>query len=72
MTEAKHTPGPWESEGYVIMLEALDLVLMFHGAGRWDDSKRLAWKNRTGHDEATTRVLCDHLRAAIAKAKGEA
>lgn len=66
------------------MLEALKLVLMFHSGAPWTDERRLDWVNgltrllgpamsrreRFASDEATTKNLCDAVRAAIAKAEG--
>lgn len=49
------------------LLKACKATLLFHGAGHWDDEKRLEWLNLTGHSEATTKVLCDFVRAALAK-----
>jgi hypothetical protein len=43
----------------------LEAVLLFHGGGEWDTDKRLAWFNRVGAAEATTKVLCDRIRAAL-------
>ena len=45
--------------------EALRLTLLFHSGSPWDDSKRLAWLKITGVEEATTKVLCDTIRAAL-------
>lgn len=47
------------------MLSALEAVLMWFGAGDWNDAKRQQWKQLAGNDEATTRVLCDLVRCAI-------
>jgi len=44
---------------------ALELPLMFHSAGPWDDNKRKRWAELTGNGEATTRVICDAIRAAL-------
>jgi hypothetical protein len=50
----------------VIMMEdALKAVLMFHGSGPWTTDVREEWKKLTGEDEATTKVLCDVVRAAL-------
>jgi hypothetical protein len=45
---------------------ALRLVLDFHGAGHWDETRRHRWQVATGTDEATTRVMCDHIRQVLA------
>lgn len=47
------------------MLSALEAVLLFHSGGDWDEKKRSKWKSLTGKDEATTKVLCDLVRAAL-------
>lgn len=44
---------------------ALELPLLFHGGGVWDDAKRLRWADLTGNREATTKVLCDAIREAL-------
>lgn len=44
---------------------ALELPLLFHGGGPWDDAKRLRWVELTGNREATTKVLCDAIREAL-------
>lgn len=43
---------------------ALEAVLLFHGP--WDEQKQARWKAITGKDEATTQVLCDHIRKVLA------
>ena len=47
------------------MMAALMAVLLFHGGGEWTDAKRREWKALTGEDEATTKTLCDTVRAAL-------
>jgi hypothetical protein len=49
------------------LLDACRATLLFHGV-KWTDSERQEWRNITHHEEATTRVLCDTVRAAIAAA----
>ena len=44
---------------------ALEAVLLFHSGGPWNDAKNQRWRLLTGHDEATTRVLCDTAREAL-------
>lgn len=56
---------------------ALEAVLLFHSGSPWDDAKKLKWRVITdemlgeahdpkhGHD-ATTKVLCDVVRASLA------
>jgi len=53
------------------LLEALEAVLMFHAGGQWDADKRNRWQVLTGHEEATTKVLCDFVRAALTGAPRE-
>lgn len=50
------------------LLDACRAVLLFH-AVEWDEDKRTEWKAITGESEATTKILCDHIRNAIAKAR---
>jgi glycosyltransferase A (GT-A) superfamily protein (DUF2064 family) len=45
--------------------DALNLVLMFHSGGEWTTADRAQWKHVTGSDEATTKVLCDHIRKVM-------
>lgn len=45
--------------------EALELPLLFHGLG-WSPEDAARWKEITGQREATTKVMCNHIRAAIA------
>jgi hypothetical protein len=49
------------------LLDACRATLIFHGE-RWTSEERQEWRNITHHEEATTRVLCDTIRAAIAAA----
>lgn len=57
---------------------ALELVLLFHGNGPWDDYKRQAWSNGLTEllgvafsredyptNEATTKNLCNAVRKAL-------
>lgn len=48
------------------MRNALRLVLMFYQPGQWDQDRRDEWRRLTGTNEATTKVLCDHVRSALA------
>ena len=47
------------------MKAALELPLLFHAGGLWDDDKRARWKEITGTEEATTRVMCNTVRSAL-------
>jgi len=41
-------------------------VLMFHDAKPWGSAERFAiWKELTGSDEVTTKVLCDLARKVV-------
>lgn len=46
---------------------ALEAVLLFHEGGEWDASRRAAWTLLTGQEEATTKGLCNTVRAALAQ-----
>lgn len=41
------------------------LVLLFHSGSPWDVRKSGLWKGITGSDDASTKVLCDHIRAVL-------
>lgn len=43
-------------------------VLLFHSGSHWTPDVRRYWKELTGEDEATTRTLCNTVRAALKKA----
>ena len=51
--------------------EAIELTLLFHDGGVWDDYRKERWATLTGGGEvqfgkeATTRVLCDELRSVF-------
>lgn len=45
--------------------QGLELPLLFHSGGDWDNAKRLRWREITGSDEANTRVMCDHIRELL-------
>ena len=45
--------------------EALEAVLLFFDSSPWGDDKAERWLALTGHEEATTKVLCDGVRAAL-------
>jgi hypothetical protein len=47
--------------------EALELPLLFHSGGAWDEDKRTRWKAITGSDEATTKAMCDHIRKTLGR-----
>lgn len=53
------------------MLAALELPSLFYSV-EWTEGRKTRWKQITGLAEATTRIMCDHIRKVIAKAKGAA
>lgn len=56
------------------LLAVARALLMFHSGGNWDWKAKEEWNRLVGDGtpiEATTRVLCDFARAAIAKATGQ-
>ena len=57
------------SRASLSLRDALELPLLFHGAGPWDEAKRARWKAITGSDEATNKVMCDHIRKALEYAR---
>lgn len=46
---------------------ALEAALLFHGGGLWDKEKSSKWFQLTKSHEATTKVLCDHIRKVLDK-----
>jgi hypothetical protein len=46
---------------------ALHLTLTFYTAPYWTPDMRSDWKEATGSDDATTKVLCDYIRHELAK-----
>jgi hypothetical protein len=44
---------------------ALRAVLLFYTVGPWDDLKRNEWELIIGTKEATTKVLCNHIRSVL-------
>jgi hypothetical protein len=47
------------------VVDALYLPLLFHSPSPWDECKITEWQRITGTREATTRVLCDHIRKVL-------
>jgi hypothetical protein len=47
------------------LVDALKLPLLFHAGGPWTAERRAEWLRITGSLEATSKVMCDHLRSAI-------
>ena len=54
----------WQNGEITRLREALKLPLLFH-LGHWGANSKLEWKRITGHDEATTKIMCDAIRAAL-------
>jgi len=48
---------------------ALELVLLYHSSSPWDDAKSKRWGREVGQVEATTAILCGHVRCVLADAK---
>lgn len=48
------------------VMESLRLVLLFHEGVPWTPGRRAEWLEIAGTEEATTKTLCDHVRAALA------
>jgi hypothetical protein len=59
------TEPNYESEPSYDVRDALQLALLFHSGGEWDDAKIAEWFRITGTREATTKVLCDHVRSML-------
>ncbi len=53
------------------MATALRAVLMFYHAPYWGDAERAQWEAII-HGEATTKAMCDHIRALLATLDGAA
>jgi hypothetical protein len=60
-----HEPS-YDTEPTYGMRNALRLVLLFYTVGEWSRDRKEEWKRLTGTYEATTKVLCDHVRSALA------
>ncbi len=60
-----------EDEAAPELLAALEAVLLFHSGRKWDATTRREWSRLVGVPDATTKVVCDVARSAIAKARGE-
>jgi hypothetical protein len=55
----------YESEPSYDVKDALQLVLLFHAID-WTDERKAEWLRITGTREASTKVLCDHIRSFLA------
>jgi hypothetical protein len=47
---------------------ALEATLLFHSGGLWDKEKSSKWFQITKAYDATTKVLCDHVRQVLRRA----
>lgn len=54
----------YKAEPSYDLIDALKLVPLFYTV-RWTPAKKAEWDRITGTSEATTKVLCDHVRSAI-------
>ena len=61
---------PDPRERVQVLRATLELPLLFHSGGVWDDTKRRRWREITGTEEATTRVMCDAIRRALGGTEG--
>ena len=52
------------SENDKTLRDALKLVLLFY-VGVWSPANRQKWKDITEKYEATTKIMCDHIRSAL-------
>lgn len=57
----------YTGEGTLDPQDALRLVLLFHNAAQWSLEERDEWLRITGTTEASTKVMCDHIRAVLAE-----
>ena len=49
------------------LVTALEAVLLYHCGGAWDEAKKHRWWSITHQQDATTKTLCDHIRAVLAE-----
>ena len=59
------SPFSFEAGEHIAMADALEATLLFHSSSPWDESKSKRWVELTGVDVATTRNLCDFIRAVL-------
>jgi hypothetical protein len=59
------TAAAESAAGMLVLRQAVNVTLLFHSAGEWDQEKRSAWFTVVQRDEATTKVLCDALRSSL-------
>lgn len=49
-----------------LLRDACRAVLLFHSGADWNEERRNEWHALTGEGEATTKILCDTVRRALA------
>ena len=54
------------------LVKACEATLLFHGPRLWDGTLQGRWEEITGSNRCDARRLCDFVRAALAKASGDA
>ena len=55
----------YEGERSDNITDALHLPLLFHSGGEWTPERQAEWLRITGTREASTKVLCDHIRFVL-------
>lgn len=65
-TITPHREPSYDTEPTYGMRNALRAVLLFYAGGPWTQDRRDEWRRLTGSTEASTKVLCDHARSALA------
>jgi hypothetical protein len=45
---------------------ALEVVLLYLSPSPWDEAKSKRWEREVGQVEATTAILCGHIRSTLA------
>jgi len=60
----KYAPK-YESAPSLDYCDAMKVPVLFHDSGPWEGTKAAEWLRITGTREATTKVLCDHMRMMI-------
>lgn len=65
------TEGQAKANGMLIaasplLRDACRAVLLFHSGADWNEERRNEWHALTGEGEATTKILCDTVRRALA------
>lgn len=53
----------------ITIRDAAEATLLFHSAETWTAEKTLRWVRLTGTTAATTKALCDTVRAGIENAE---